>query len=217
MAPRYYTTPGLSECIDDLVHQIEKHPAGELYVANHFRGIKIIYDVNTGFLATQNVDTKPGINESYNPKILNPILQPIVLVFGLLAKVELIRSLQQLGDHKVANLIEQNQFDEKIASGKLSHSYLEQLFKKISQLSAEPGKSTLLPDIFFKPKHSEKPNVVQRAIRDVFAHLERDEHGMLKLESKQRVVEIIEAIKIRAAELTMYETSKPLLSPKYSR
>lgn len=217
MAPRYYTTPDQHESIEDLVQQVERHAAGELYVANHFRGIKIIYDINTGFLATQSVEAKPGINESFNPKILHPILHPIIMAFSLLAKIELIRSLQQLDDNDVSAIISKSQFEEKVALGKTNHHYFERLFKMLSQPVVDSNKSTLLPLGLFKPKQPvKKPGHIQQAIHDVFTHLERDEQGMLKLESKRRVIEIIEAVKVRAAELAMHDSSEPSLAPKQS-
>lgn len=204
MEPRYYAAEGQRDSIDDLVRQVEQQAVGELYLSDHFRGIKIIYDSNTGRVSPQSIDNKPGVNESYNPKLLHPILQPVTDTLSFLAKVELVRSLDQLTDPGLSNKIDRVQFEARLKTGKVNAFYLEQLFNKLTQ-SSDPKKNQLFVGAFFKANQaSSSPSIVQQAVKDVFRYLERDEKGFLKLESKQRVKEIMESIQVRIAELRLY-------------
>lgn len=89
-----------------LLWHLEKNNSGEVFL--HGIQAKIIYDRNNGQVELVDVEPNPNLTTDYSP-IQTQFTAPVKQAISILAKLELLRELSQLGDPAIAKIYAETQ------------------------------------------------------------------------------------------------------------
>lgn len=148
---------------------------GEFFIHDN-KAVKIEYDTITGEVHTVGASDPVSITNFYSFKSLK---QPISEAIALLAKYELIKQLDSLGDERVSAIIQKNGLDKQLTKAAIYKTLLEIEheceFKPNSMAS------------FFMPQREK--NDIQKSI---YAALKKI--GIENIKSKRTVNDIMQSI-----------------------
>lgn len=85
---------------------------GELYI-KEFKGIKLVYDLNTGKVQLVPIKSPQGITEVYSATAFKSITAPLSIAISLLAKLQLLLKLKEIGSEAIAQLVCHHHIDPK--------------------------------------------------------------------------------------------------------
>lgn len=84
-----------------------KQEEGEI-LFNDFAGVKIVFNMRTGYVDTQSLEEKKGITNYYSLEIFSHVITLLMDAISLLSKIDLLRKLHQLGDRRICDIIKRN-------------------------------------------------------------------------------------------------------------
>lgn len=94
-----------------VINAIREQEQGEIYILGFADIAKIVYDLREGHVYLEPVQDQSGVTNVISEDAFQSFLQPIAEAVALLAKIDLLMRLTQLGDQSITDLIQKRHGD----------------------------------------------------------------------------------------------------------